>query len=105
MLSTGHSLSCLAFSCVGALEGHGDMEEVIPVGMRKEDLFPEMYMWRCGGMAVPHITAACDAFSLCMKNRQESESEILLRVTQPPLDTSEDFQKLHSAHVGTSAHL
>lgn len=53
-------------------------------------------------MAVPHITAASGTFYPCVKNRQESESEILLRVTQPPLDTSEDFQKLHSAHVGTS---
>lgn len=51
---------------------------------------------------MPHITAASGAFYPCVKNRQESESEILLRVTQPPLDTSEDFQKLHSAHVGTS---
>lgn len=55
-------------------------------------------------MAVPHITAACGCIlPVYEKNRQESE--ILLRVTQPPVDTSEDFQKLHSAHVGTSAHL
>lgn len=93
MLSMGHSLSALAFSCVGALE---TWQEVIPVRMRKEDLLPQLYTWGCGGMAVPHITAA---FYPCMKNRQESETEILLWATQPPLDTSEDFQKLHSAHV------
>lgn len=102
MLNIGHSQSCLAFSCLGALETG---KEVIPVRMRREDLFPHLYTWRCGGMAVPHITAACGAFSPCMKNKQESETEILLRVTQSPVDTSEDFQKLHSAHVGTSAHL
>lgn len=53
-------------------------------------------------MAVACIIAACGA---CMKSRQESENEILLRVTQPATDTSEDFQELHSTHVGTSAHL
>lgn len=90
------------FSCMGALE---TWKEVIPVRMRKEDLFPQLCRWRCGGMAVPHITAACGAFYPCVKNRQESGNKILLKVTQPPMDTSEDFQKLHSAHVGTSAHL
>lgn len=93
MLSIGHLLSCLEES------------KVVLVRMRKEDLFPQLYTWGCGGMAVPHITAVCGAFYPSMKNRQESESEILLRVAQPPLDTSEDFQKLHSAHVGTRAHL
>lgn len=84
--------------------GPGDMEGSYSCE-NEEGLFPQLCMWRCGGMAVPHITAACGASSPCVKNRQESESEIMLRVTQPPVDTSEDFQKLHSVHVGTSAHL
>lgn len=99
-LIIGHSLSYLAFSCLGTLETRKEV-----MRMRKEDLFPRLCMWRCGGMAMPHITAACGAFYPCMKNRQESENEILLRVTQPPVDISEDFQELHSTHVGTSAHL
>lgn len=62
-----------------------------------------VYMEVWGAWQCPISLQLVGAFSLCMKNRQESE--ILLRVTQPPVDTSEDFQKLHSAHVGTSAHL
>lgn len=57
------------------------------------------------GHGSAHITSAGGAFYSCVKNKQESGSEIVLRVTQPPVDTSEDFQKLHSAHVGMSAHL
>lgn len=64
---------------------------------------PAVYMEVWGAWQCPISLQLVGAFSLCMKNRQESE--ILLRVTQPPVDTSEDFQKLHSAHVGTSAHL
>lgn len=99
-LIIGHSLSYLAFSCMGTLETQKEV-----MRMRKEDLFPQLCMWHCGGMAVPHISAACGAFYPCMKSRQESENEILLRVTQPPMDISEDYQELHGTHVGTSAHL
>lgn len=102
MLSIGHSLSCLVFIWLGALE---TWKEVIPVRVRREDLLSQLCMWRCGDMAVLHITSAGGAFYSCVKNKQESGSEIVLRVTQPPVDTSEDFQKLYSAHVGMSAHL